>query len=165
MGSYGAEGEQNGVSVAFGSLRPGEIGTATGRGLSPDPLKGVVSVVFDLQQAGSRNELAIALAHEGSHVADYQAFTAAMVTDPAAFTARSSVVGGPLDLTRYATETGAYGVSALTARGLGLVNYSIGGQRILDGGRGQPAAIRKFLGGSMLYKLTPANPGPRLSGQ
>lgn len=133
--------------------------------MNPNTLKGDVGVTFDLKQSSGRNDLAISVAHEGSHVADYQAFYAALVADPAAFTGRGSVVGGPLDLTKYAPETGAYNVSAFTARGLGLMNYSIGGQQILNRGRADAAAIGKLLGSSTLYKLTPANPGPRLSGQ
>jgi RHS repeat-associated protein len=164
LSAYGAEGEANGVTVGFGQLQKGEAGTTTGKGLNPNTLLGDISVVFDLKQA-SGNDLAIAVAHEGSHTADYRAFYAALVADPAAFTGRSSVVGGALDLTKYATETRAYNVSAFTALGLGFNGLSVGGQQILNRGRVDSAAIGRMLGGSALYKLTPANPGSRLSGQ
>ena len=163
LGAYGAEGEANGVTVGFGALGKGEAGSAVGKGLDAN-LAGNVGVTFDLKKA-SGNDLAIAVAHEGSHAADFQAFYAALVADPAARTGRSSVVGGSLDLTKYATETRAYGVSAYTAIGLGMSGVAVSGQQILNRGGVDAAAIGRMLGQSSLYKLTPVNPGPRLSGQ
>jgi len=161
--AYGAEGEENGVTVGFGRLQRGEAGSTEGRGLNPDTLLGDIVVTFDLNQAG--NDLPIHVAHEGSHTADFGAFYAALVADPAARTGRSSVVGGPHDLTKYDTETRAFLVSGYTARGLGRNQFSVDGQMILNQGRINPAAIGRMLRTSTLYQLTPVNPGARLSGQ
>ena len=163
LAAYGTEGEANGVTVGFGTLGKGEAGSAVGKGLDAN-LVGNIGVMFDLKKA-SGGDLAIAVAHEGSHTADFQAFYAALVADPAARTGRSSVVGGSLDLTKYETETRAYGVSAYTAIGLGITGFAVSGTQILNQGRVDAAAIGRMLGQSSLYKFTPVNPGPRLSGQ
>ena len=74
---------------------------------------GLIHVEFDLE-AKNRN-LTVTIAHEGSHVADYQAYLAALVNEPE--------VAAVLNLQLYFTEDRAYTVSSYMAQALGLKSY------------------------------------------
>jgi hypothetical protein len=146
------------VVVGFGRLARDIAGEATFLRLRPDG-KAEIRVTFDPKQTGRGDQLAWTVAHEGRHVADYQSFWNAVAADPSgALSAESGIVGGPLDLTKYDTEVRAYNVTANTARALGVSNHPL----LTNGAFVNAPAISRLLG-SNPYRLTPANPGPRIS--
>ena len=164
LDAYGAEGDDNGVTVGFGQLTGGRAATTSGEGLNPNGRYGNIVVTFDLKQAQG-TDLAIAIAHEGAHVGHFQFFYTALIADPGSRTGRGKVVGDRYDdITSYISEVTAYRASALTARGLGLSTLSVGGTTILNRRGADMQAIRDFLRTSPLYGLTEANQGPRRSG-
>jgi RHS repeat-associated protein len=186
--ALGAVGVDNGVTVAFGSNNTGSP-AATVVGISDrnaDGMKDVsvtnptgqnTVVTFDTSQHSSAADYAVSIGHEGSHVADAADVVGALpvnLTNPAA----AAVLAGPLNLTKYATETRAYGVSAAVARGLGYDTLKIGpkggnqyevwnsGWKQADRATKQAAGIDRVLAEPKskkgLYEVTPANPGKRL---
>jgi hypothetical protein len=96
------------------------------------------------------------------------------LADPAA----AAVLAGPLNLTKYQTETRAYGVSAGVAQGLGYDSLKIGpkggnqyevwnsGWKQADRAAKQAAGIDRVLAEPKskkgLYEVTPTNQGKRL---
>jgi hypothetical protein len=102
-------------------------------------------------------DLAIAVAHEGQHLADAQGYAAAMTAE---------LGGGPnakssaTNRTHYEQEVRGYTVSALTAKGLGLSALKFGNYEIWNSKIGlQPAQLNGYLSSSKVYGLSPANPG------
>lgn len=160
IAAYGDEGTP-GVTVAFGPLNKNVAGDTKGMGLDPSTLEGQVLVTFDTRHS---NELAIDVAHEGSHAEDFLTYYKALAADPASLAGVGKVAGGPLDLTKYETERRAYNVSAYVAIGLHWPNLIVGNQMIMDRGAIDQTAISRFLKTSPNYGLTPTNPGPRIGG-
>jgi RHS repeat-associated protein len=187
--TYGAAGVDNGVTIKFGENKSGSpAATVMGiRDLDGDGKKDVtpdnptgrdITVTFDTKQHKNTTDYAINIAHEGSHVADGTAFIAALplnLADPAATEMFSN---SPLNLTKYETETRAYGVSAAVAQGLGIDSLKIGkdggnqyeiwnsGWKQADRLTKQSKGIDKVLaepkskGG--LYEITKDKPGVKL---
>lgn len=85
-----------------------------------------ISVTFDIKQHDNSTDYAINLAHEGSHVADGTDFIGALPLNLADPAATEMFNNSPLNLTKYVTETRAYGVSAAVAQGLGYDTLKIG---------------------------------------
>jgi len=117
------------------------------------------------------------MGHEGSHVADGSdlvgslPLNANLGSDPAVMAA----LNGPLNLTKYVTETRAYETSSFIGQGRGAGSLTIGkakheiwnsGWREADRATRRTAGIDRVLaepkssGG--LYQVTPANQGAKL---
>ena len=148
--SYGAEYDDNGVTIANQKPKSGGVGAA-GQQLEyvDGGFRSQATVSVDPKQKG--NNLFITLAHEGSHVRDGQAYAAAA-------TRLGDVPGlAAVNLTILQTETNAYTTSVNAARMLALPNlsYSTGG-RSYQIWRGGTAAVdrpvlQQYLRASPLY--------------
>jgi RHS repeat-associated protein len=188
LNAYGAKGVDNGVTVAFGTNKDGTpAATVIGiRDNNGDGMKDVTAanptgqntvVTIDTSQQSGAADYAGSLGHEGSHVADGADVVGALpvnLADPAA----AAVLAGPLNLTKYQTETRAYGVSAGVAQGLGYDSLKIGpkggnqyevwnsGWKQADRAAKQAAGIDRVLAEPKskkgLYEVTPTNQGKRL---
>jgi len=188
INAFGAVGVDNGVTVAFGTNKDGSpAATAIGiRDRNGDAIKDVTAdnptgqdtvVTFDMSQQKDSADLAGSIGHEGSHVADGTDLVGALpsnLTDPAT----AAVLNGPLNLTKYETETRAYGVSAAVSQGMGYDSLKVGkkggnqyeiwnsGWKQADRATNRAAGIDRVLaepkssGG--LYGVTRANQGDRL---
>jgi RHS repeat-associated protein len=186
LNAYGAKGVDNGVTVAFGTNKDGTpAATVIGiRDNNGDGMKDVTAanptgqntvVTIDTSQQSGAADYAGSLGHEGSHVADGADVVGALpvnLADPAA----AAVLAGPLNLTKY--QTGAYGVSAGVAQGLGYDSLKIGpkggnqyevwnsGWKQADRAAKQAAGIDRVLAEPKskkgLYEVTPTNQGKRL---
>jgi RHS repeat-associated protein len=146
-GAYGSEGKKNGVTVTFGTNGNNTPAQATSTGLAADEKTGVVTaqvlVTIDEKQSHNRYDLAIYIAHEGSHVADRQEFAQyfqanlGRMADP---DAANQVMGNFFkNLSIYTTETRAYQVAGLIAEGLDAIhgdlpNSSYNGHLVWDRG-------------------------------
>ena len=107
VGAYGTENDNNGVVVGFSNQ-----GTGTAAITDGTPLGNTILVNFDPRQKG--NDLIIDVAHEGSHVADWQDFNE---------NHGMYDFGGLTDITKYETERRAYEVSAFVAQAVGKGSY------------------------------------------
>lgn len=119
------------------------------------------------------NNLTDSVAHEGRHVADAQAFGAALSADIP--WGGANAIAEPLNQTRYDREVRGYIVTSAIAQGLGLPNLSVSGNEIWNSGwlnadrrtlsaqgiRSRNEGINNLLRTSPTYRLTPAAPGPR----
>jgi RHS repeat-associated protein len=122
--AYGTATDNNGVVVRFADKLANDRGGTVGRDapsgirLDPnDPSQTHVqaSLLVTIQSDNISNEETIA--HEGSHVADYQAFVNTL-------SAQNPYGDQSLDITHLASETSAYGLSvAYTLAGNGRLNY------------------------------------------
>ena len=167
LASYGAEGVANGVSVGQGALADGVAAEArvTFETDQTEPFASRAVAEVILNQAGSGN-LAVDVAHEGRHVADGQAFAAALTADVA--NGYANAIVGDSNRTRFDREVRAYNVSSFVAQGLGLDNLSVRRREIWNQGWSQAdravrrsRAIEGLLRESPTYRLTPQNPGER----
>ncbi|MFN2533337.1 MAG: RHS repeat-associated core domain-containing protein [Pyrinomonadaceae bacterium] len=188
INAFGAAGVDNGVTVAFGTNKDGSpAATAIGiRDRNGDAIKDVTAdnpmgqdtvVTFDMSQNKGSADLAGSIGHEGSHVADGTDLVGALpsnLTDPAT----AAVLNNPLNLTKYETETRAYGVSAAVSQGMRYDSLKVGkkggnqyeiwnsGWKQADRATNRAAGIDRVLaepkssGG--LYGVTRANQGDRL---
>ncbi len=185
--AFGAVGVDNGVTVKFDTTGGGSPAATTPgiRDRNQDGIKDVTAdnptgqdtiVTIDPSQHSDSSSYAVDIAHEGSHVADRAELVGALpsnLSDPTL----AAVLGGPLNLTKYETETRAYGVSAAVSQGLGYDSLKIGkkggnqyeiwnsGWRQADRAANRAAGINRVLaepkpGG--LYGVTPTNQGDRL---
>jgi RHS repeat-associated protein len=155
VAAYSGEGVANGVSVGVGKVKDGTgaqtqvVGYET---LANGSVVGAkVNVTFSEKTKGT--DLAIAVAHEGRHVANAQAVVSIWTLTGSYEKARDS----NLNIHRYTNEFGAYQVSAYTAKGLGLssLTYSGGNQIWRSGMTGVDSqAINSLLKDK--YKLTPS---------
>lgn len=169
LASYGTEGQANGVSV--GRARLAENVAAEARTayfpFENGTFRAQVEVVISSRPGGGN--AAVAVAHEGRHVADAQEFAGALTADVAANGAESTVaIRGALNRTKYEREVRGYTVSSLVAQGLPLDNLSVGRREIWNNGWSEAdratrrsAAIDNHLRESPTYRLTPQDPGPR----
>jgi hypothetical protein len=109
VNAYGTEGDGNNVIVAFGRQ-----GTGIGANTDGTSLNDEIVVTFDANHHGK--DLIIDVAHEGSHVADNQAFNA---------THSGGIYdyGGPADISQYETERRAYEVSSFVSQAVGKGSY------------------------------------------
>jgi len=104
----------------------------------------------------------IAIAHEGSHVADYQKFAKELNRISKSDPNGSSVFGtDQFDPTTYDAEVRAYNVSAKAAMGLGQAKLAFGKYTIMEHGRISKRELNGLL--SAEYGVTPESPGKRLS--
>lgn len=163
--AYGDEGKNNGVSVGVGNLAAGDAGqtTPTFTSDSNNPFGVSVQVTIDNKTSGA--DLTMAVAYEGRHVADAQAFVAAASADLAHM--GFAGIAGALNRTKYDREFRAYTVTSLIAQGLGQEGLAFGGHEIwykgwreADRSRLRSEGIRSFLPGPQ-YHLSPQSPGPR----
>ncbi|MBI4749254.1 MAG: RHS repeat-associated core domain-containing protein [Acidobacteria bacterium] len=171
VAAYGAEGQANGVSVGVGPLANNVAAEARQEALSfpydekTKSFSAAVSVIID-DNTTNATDLAIAVAHEGRHVADAQEYAAAITSDLEAQGANA--IAGPLNRTKYEREVRGYNVSAFTAQGLGLPNLSFRGNEVWSNGwraadreRLRSTGINNHLRTSPTYRLTPESPGTR----
>lgn len=184
--AYGAAGVDNGVTVNFAAT-PNNTPANTQVGIRLDPAtttNKLVSaanptgqetvVTIDPAQNQDANDLAMNLAHEGSHVADGSDLIGALPTDLSSAGA-ATVLSGPINLTKYATESRAFEVMALVAQARGADSLTVGagrhetwnsGWRETDRSRLRAQGIDAVLavpranGG--LYGVTPTMQGPKL---
>jgi hypothetical protein len=155
--AYGDPGKDNGVSVAFGDPGAGNNGITShdiGTDLSnPNGMRANETVTIRDTLTGT--DLKDALSHEGSHVADAQAFVNALTPASADYTK---------NLTKYQTELRAYMVtnSVLSsanekhAYDCGLATCELGA-----GARDVAGSIDRILARPP-YNVTPQNQGSRL---
>jgi len=179
------DGINNGVTVKFGttaSRAPAytEVGinadTNTGAKVTTadNPTGQNTVVTFDPAKNRTADDYVSSVGHEGSHVADGADLVGALPTD-LTLTAAQAILGGPLNLTKYVTETRAYEVTSFISQGRGAGSLTIGagkyeiwnsGWSQADRAAKRAAGIDKVLaepkskGG--LYEVTPANQGRRL---
>ena len=116
VNAYGKENDRNGVGVRYES-KAGDEGTWTD-GKNP---KGLIMVTFSLSSQG--DFMTLDVAHEGSHVADWQTFNRNRAKG------RTGPLGGP---TLYQTEHAAYRVSSFIAKSLGRSDWNYGGTPLWD---------------------------------
>ena len=99
LGAYGTLGDKNGVTVGFGKLGGNILGSAIGTMSGKNGTgANTVSVTIDLDKNKSGSDLLATIGHEGSHVADNQAYQGALISayngsDPVADTARVMAAG------------------------------------------------------------------------
>jgi RHS repeat-associated protein len=170
VASYGAEGTANGVSVGTGQLAAGVAAEARTAAFPFDQNTNTFSAQVEvvLNERGGGN-LAVAVAHEGRHVADAQEFAGAITQDVQQNGPSSTLaIMGNTNRTRYEREVRGYTVTSLVAQGLGLDNLSVGrremwnrGWREADRANLRSRAIENHLRESPTYNLTPQNQGPR----
>jgi hypothetical protein len=185
--AYGAKGVDNGVTIKFGAssgpahtepgIRSDPANPANKLVTADNPTGQDITVTIDPTQNQSADDYVESLGHEGSHVADISDLVGALpanLTLPAA----AAVLAGPLNLTKYVTETTAYEASSFVAQGRGSGTLSIGpkggnkyeiwnsGWSQADRATKRAAGIDKVLaepkskGG--LYQVTSANQGDKL---
>ncbi len=184
--TYGAAGVDNGLTIKFGATVTGAPAETSGliredkKNLgnklvtADNPSGRDLIVTFDPKQFSSASDYAGTIGHEGSHVADRTDFIGALPIGLGSDAATKMFESSPLHLTKYDTESRAYGVSASVARGQGFDSLTVGkskheiwnsGWREADRMKKQTEGIDKILaepkskGG--LYEVTKANPGPR----
>ena len=156
--AYGKVNEDNGVTVKFGDPGKGRD-AVTNHDLGADPNNPEAyraDETVTLRNNLSGSVLDAAVGHEGSHVADAQAF-AASVTPAGAY-------DSALNLTTYDTETRAFHVTAAVLGSEGEREVYAGG---LLGSGISPAAtdatIQRILGDPKgIYNVTPTSPGAAL---
>jgi RHS repeat-associated protein len=120
VNAYGDPNKDNGVIVNFGSLAAGTQGTTSPN--FPTTGNNSVTVTIDLNQNKKDGDLLLTIAHEGSHVQDNLDYQTAVIAAAATQgntaqveAAVTAVLNGPLRVTHGASETRAYGVSAVFA--------------------------------------------------
>lgn len=184
--AYGKKGVDNGVTVQFGATRSGgagdtnigisiAAGTANKMVTEDNPSGQNTVVTFDLSKHMSNGSvdigsLARSAAHEGIHVGHGTALVGALPMDLTSSGA-AGVLGGPLNLTKYATEFAAYSGSSYTAQGLGVGSLKIGGNfeiwnsgwKAVDVNTLRSKGINGVLSDpNGLYRVTPGAPGKKL---
>ena len=183
--SYGKEGVDNGVSIIFGATKSGapantsvgiKIDSNTGAKVASadNPTGQDTRVTIDPKQNTSADDYVTSVGHEGSHVADGSDLVGALPTDLTSAAAQA-ILGGPLNLTKYVTETRAYAVESFIVQGLRKGTLTVGPGRYeiwnagwseADRATTRSAGIDKVLaypksqGG--LYEVTPTNQGKKL---
>jgi hypothetical protein len=156
------------VTVAQGKLKGDAAGETTSvgeYGFTADPATGAVTPNIKVTFREGQTIDPEAVGHEGSHVADRAELVSALTP----LMGVEDWVKSPLNLTKYATEYRAYGVSSAVAQGRGESTYNSGGYEIWNKGWKEAEretkranGINKLLKESSLYKVTPENPGSRL---
>ncbi|MCW5966200.1 MAG: RHS repeat-associated core domain-containing protein, partial [Bryobacterales bacterium] len=184
--AYGKKGVDNGVTVRFGATRSGGAGDANigiaitagtaNKAVTADNPTGQNTVVtFDLARHSSNGSvntglLAVSAAHEGVHVGHGAALVGALPMDLTSGAA-AGVLGGPLNLTKYATEFAAYGASSNAAQGLGFGSLRVGGNFEIWNSGWKAADVNTLRSNGIngvlsdpngLYKVTPGAPGKKL---
>lgn len=164
VGSYGAEGQANGVTVGLGNLADNAGAQAQLVGFDRDSsgtaVRARVQVTIDEKTTGS--DLAGAIAHEGRHIASDQAAVAVWTITGSYQTARNS----QLNLTTYDNESAAYHVSASMANASGRpgLTYSDGGNKYQIWRRGMTSVDQQALNGLLSghYHVTPTSQGSKI---
>jgi len=184
--AFGNAGVDNGVTIQFGTIKDGGpaqasigIGDKNGtKDVTPaNPTGQQTIVTIDPNQHNDADDYVQTLGHEGSHVADGADLVAAIPTKMADAAAVAAVLGGPLNLTKYVTETNAYQVSSLIAQArrnpsllMGKAKHEIwnSGWSESDRAAKRAAGIDKVLAepkppnGTGLYEVTRASQGVKL---
>lgn len=164
--AYGGEGDANGVTIANGKVDNGETAvTSSGNaeGFTLNPTTGAIMPSIKVTLNKDKSIDAEAAAHEGSHVADREDLVGALTP----LMSNGDWVKSALNLTRYATETRAYQVSAAVAQGRNEATYNANGYEYWNSGWKAAERDTKVREGinkllEKQYKVTPSNPGPRL---
>jgi RHS repeat-associated protein len=189
LNAYGKEGVDNGVMIKFGATKGGSpADTAVSIALDPtgankavtanNPAGQAITVTIDPKQHSSANDYVTSIGHEGSHVADGSALVGALPTSLTDGAAVQAILGGPLNLTKYVTETAAYEVTSFIVQGRGAGTLAVGpkggnqyeiwnaGWKETDRATKRAAGIDKVLAEPKsnrgLYEVTPAKPGSKL---
>jgi RHS repeat-associated protein len=145
IGTYGKAGVNNGLTVAFGKVKPGAAAETTGRILdknedgkkditTDNPTGRDLTITFDDKLFGSNNNSIVNMAHEGSHAADRTDFIAALPVDSSTDEATKMFASSPLNLSSYQTEHRAYTVSAATSNGLGFDDLTVDDKEVWNSG-------------------------------
>ena len=177
LGAFGKENIDNGVHVGFGSTRSGAPGDtnvgiqsdATGNKVTTadNPTGQDTRVTFDLSQG---DNLAVDAAHEGTHAADGSDLVGALPINLIGPDAQA-LLGGPLNLTQYQTETNAYTASSYAAQGMNSSFLNVGnGHQIWNASWAaadvqtmRSTGIREELADPKgHYNVTPENQGKKL---
>jgi hypothetical protein len=127
LNAYGTAGVDNGVHVGFGATGDGSP-AATTVGLNVDahgnkvttadnPTGQNINVTIDPSKNGSTNIEAVNAGHEGMHVAEGSALVGALPMNLLGVDAQG-VLNGPLNLTKWQAETGAYWATSYVAQKL-----------------------------------------------
>jgi hypothetical protein len=166
--AYGDEGEANGVAIAQGKVKgdaAAETMSVGDYGFTADPTTGAVTPDIKVAFRAGQTIDPQAVGHEGSHVADRAELVGALTLSMGV----ESWVKSPLNLTKYATEYRAYGVTSAIAQGRGESTYNSGGYevwskgwKVADRETKRANGINKLLKESSLYKVTSENPGSRI---
>jgi RHS repeat-associated protein len=156
--SYGQPGEENGVLINFFDTG----GDTRTESWLTQQISAASRVFIDTTLQG--NNLIIAIAHEGSHVSEYQKYAKELnrisKSDPEGI----AVFGtDQYDPSLYNTEVRAYNISADAARGLGLTKLVYGRYTIMKNGRINIGELNGLL--CAKYGVTPESRGKRLSGR
>ncbi|HET9184487.1 MAG TPA: RHS repeat-associated core domain-containing protein [Candidatus Angelobacter sp.] len=160
--AYGAPTRATGITLTFGEPKNGKAGNTTTGTLEPDPdhpgtYRAVTTVT--LKNGLSGTALDAAVAHEGTHVADAQAFAATVSSDLMHYDYSKN-------LTQYQTEVNAYRVTQAvqaTANETASYGQCAGGPCNFGPGiRNIDQVINQLLANpANNYNLTPDNPGAR----
>lgn len=160
LNAYGAEGTDNGVTLAVGTVtKDAEADTKFGSPqITHDQTTGALrpNIIVTFKEGGTVD--AEQFAHEGSHVADrtelFTAFVKASSGDPSA-----DWIDMPENLKTRITESRAYRVSAAVAQGLNQSSLNKGGYEIWNSGWSQAdrsanmqRGIKELLTKSPVYK-------------
>ena len=144
LGAYGTLGDKNGVTVQFGKLDGNILGEAIGTMSGKNGTgANTVNVTIDLDKNKSGSDLLATIGHEGSHVADNQAYQGALLS-ATTIEAADAIMAGPLRVTHGASETRAFGISSVFAEftlggaasesgmmsGGGSTTFSLGGDPV-----------------------------------
>jgi RHS repeat-associated protein len=109
LDAYGAVGEKNGVTVAFGTTTDNTPGETKGF-FKTDGTKGI-NVTIDMSKNKADNLLMGTIAHEGSHVQDHADLVDGILANPLETDAASA----KFNITVGVTETKAYTVQSVFA--------------------------------------------------
>jgi RHS repeat-associated protein len=183
LNAYGKEGDKNGVTIIFGPTKDGapaatSVGINAPAGVkmttADNPTGQDTRVTIDPNQTKTADDYVTSVGHEGSHVADGSDLVGALPTDLTSAAAQA-ILDGPLNLTKYVTETRAYEAESFVVQGLrkGTLTVGPGRYEIWNAGWSEAeravkrsAGIDKVLaypksqGG--LYEVTPTNQGKKL---
>jgi RHS repeat-associated protein len=161
LAAYGAEGTENGVTVATGASG-NDAGTARPDFQSDDTGRVTANVLVTFNARNSAQDRVRAVAHEGRHARDAQNFAALNWADP---TIRNS----PLNFNHFQLEFRAYRTTAFVLQAQGAENVRYGGLQFWSRGWSEAdrATLRtnnvaKFLQESPTYRSArPSNQGSR----
>jgi hypothetical protein len=148
LNAYGTEGQDNGVTVTIGATQDGAAAetTANGQNLTfnaDGTVRANVLVTFNNNTTG--NELAVAVAHEGRHTLDRQAYARVAEDGLARGISQEAIARSPYNPTVRVTETRAYTVSSLVAQGLRMENFIMRGTNAVIWDSGWSQADRATL--------------------
>jgi hypothetical protein len=162
VNAYGTEGQQNGVTLAFGKVENGvaETGCTTEYCFTGDTNGNLVPAIkITFEKAPDAEDVA----HEGSHAADRMELKPALERAPST----SDYINSPENITKYATVRRAYAVSSYVAQAMGREERNANGTEYWN--KGWSAAERETkrriavdAAVKSSNNVTPEKPGRRL---